>query len=358
MYALVVLLSLLASASFVLAFVHGRRGHLVALAAWMTLLLYTHNWALFRAAGLTVAWLLLWRAKRVRPRDGLLVALAVAALYAPWVPTLLAQAADTAAPWAERPSPLLLLAVPGGLFGYVALPLLAIAVLGARRVRDETVRVLITIAAVTAVAAWLSAQFQPAWSNRYLAVLLGPLLLALAATVARGTRVTFIALAGVAAVWILSGAAPPKSNVRAVAAEVKPVVQPGDLVVSTQPEQVPVLHRYLGDGVIYLTPLGVAWDPSVTDWRNGTARLRHGQAERRLAPMLDRLGPGRRILLVTPVAAKHRSQAPGSRAVRVRTREWSRALRHDPRLRPIGPAPQAAFPVRRSAVRAEVFEVR
>jgi hypothetical protein len=358
MYALVVLLSLLASASFVLAFVHGRRGHLVALAAWMTLLLYTHNWALFLGAGMAVAWLLLWRAGRVPPRDGLLVAAAVLVLYAPWLPTLLAQASDTAAPWAERPSLLLLLAVPGGLFGYLALPLLAVAVLAARRTREETVRVLVTIAAVAAVAAWLSSQVQPAWSNRYLAVLLGPLLLALAATVARGTRVTSIALAGVAAVWILSGAAPPKSNVRAVAAEVKPVVRGGDLVISTQPEQVPVLHRYLPDGVIYLTPMGVVWDPTVTDWRNGTARLRRGQAARRLEPMLGRLGSGRRILLVTPVATRHRSQAPWSRAVRVRTREWSRALRDDPRLRRIGPAPQASFPVRRSAVRAEVFEVR
>src|SRR3954447_13530429 len=357
MYALVVLLSLLASASFVLAFVRGRRGHLVALAAWMTLLLYTHNWALFLAAGMAAAWLALWRAGRVRLRDGLLVAGAVALLYAPWVPTLLSQASHTAAPWAERPSPLLLLAVPGGLFGYVALPLLAVAVLGAHSVRDETVRVLVTIAAVAAVAAWLSAQVQPAWSNRYLAVLLGPLLLALAATVARGTRVTSIALVGVAAVWVASGAAPPKSNVRAVAAEVKPVVRPGDLVVSTQPEQVPVLHRYLPDGVVFLTPLGVVWDPTVTDWRDGTARLRRGQASRRLEPMLGRLGPGRRILLVTPVPGRHRSQAPWARAVRVRTREWRGALREDPRLRRIGPAPRSALPMRRSTVRAEVFEV-
>src|SRR5204862_7356424 len=149
-------------------------------------------------------------------------------------------------------------------------------------------------------------------------------------TVARGTRVTAIALVGVAAVWVISGAAPQKSNVRAVADEVKPVVRGGDLVVSTQPEQVPVLNRYLPEGVIYLTPLGVVFDPTMTDWRNGTARLRHGQASRRLEPMLSRLGPGRRILLVTPVAGHHLSQAPWSRAVRIRTRESRRFLRHDP----------------------------
>ena len=50
MYSLVVVLSLLASASFVLAFVHGRRGHLIALAAWMTLLFYTHAWGTYLLA--------------------------------------------------------------------------------------------------------------------------------------------------------------------------------------------------------------------------------------------------------------------------------------------------------------------
>jgi hypothetical protein len=47
-----------------------------------------------------------------------------------------------------------------------------------------------------------------------------------------------------------------KSNARAVAASVAAGVRPGDLVVRTQPEQVPVLHRYLPAGVSCLTPLG------------------------------------------------------------------------------------------------------
>jgi hypothetical protein len=117
-----------------------------------------------------------------------------------------------------------------------------------------------------------------------------------------------------------------------------------------------VLDRYLPDGVVYLTPLGVVFDPRVTDWRDGTARLRRGQARRRLEPMLGRLGPGRRILLVTPLP--DHSQAPWARAVRVRTREWRSALRHDPRLRRIGPAPRASLRALKSTVRAEVFQVR
>jgi mannosyltransferase len=228
------------------------------------------------------------------------------------------------------------------------------------------VRVLALVVAAAAGLAWLCAQIAPAWSPRYLAVLLGPLLFALAAVLARGPRWTTAALAAVAAVWLMSAPPAAKSNARSVAAKVAPSLRPGDLVVSTQPEQVPVLHRYLPAGLVYVTPLGSVRDPRLTDWRDGVARLRAGRAERVLAPSVDRLGSGRRILLVTPVTFRRRphvpwtrpSQAPWSRTVRARTREWRAALRADPRLRSIGRVPRSAFPRRRSTVRAEIFEVR
>ena len=76
-------------------------------------------------------------------------------------------------------------------------------------------------------------------------MLFGPLLLALAAVLSRGDGWTWLALAGVAGAWLVSGPAPAKSNVRTVAGTVAPALRPGDLVVCTQPEQVPVLPRYL-----------------------------------------------------------------------------------------------------------------
>ena len=188
---------------------------------------------------------------RGRGRDGARLGAALALIYAPWLPTIVFQAAHTAAPWAERPSPLLLLGIPGGLFGHFAVPLLALAVFAALRRRppvDRAVRVLAGIAIATAGFAWMASQIQPAWANRYLAVLLGPLLLALASVVSRGTRWTAVALAGVAVVWLMSGPPPIKSNVRTVSAGVAPSIRPGDLVVSTQPEQVPALYRYLPAG--------------------------------------------------------------------------------------------------------------
>jgi mannosyltransferase len=387
MYSLVVVLSLAASACFVLAFVRGRRRHVAWLGVWLALLLYTHTWGLFLAAAMALTWLALWRRGRVAGRDGALLGAALALVYAPWVPTLVEQALHTAAPWADRPSPLQLLAVPGGLFGYAAFPLLALAAATAvrrgprgetaaragetaarggswargggawaRPALDDGVRALLAIAAITAVAAWLSSQLQPAWTTRYLAVLVGPLLLALAAVLSRGARWTALALAATAATWLFSGSPPAKSNVRTVADRVAADIRPGDLVVSTQPEQVPVLYRYLPEGAIYLTPLGLVADPRMTDWRDGLSLLRAGHARRTLLPIVNGLPHGRRILLVTPVGLH--SQAPWLRAVRARTREWRAALRSDPRVRELGPAHHSTPPSRRNSVRAELFEVR
>ena len=69
MYSMVAVLSVLASASFVLAFVHGRRRHVWLLGLWLVLLLYAHNWALFLVAGFGVAWLWLWHESRVGRDD-------------------------------------------------------------------------------------------------------------------------------------------------------------------------------------------------------------------------------------------------------------------------------------------------
>src|SRR3954452_9553848 len=247
MYSLVAVLSVLASASFVLAFVHGRRRHVWLLGLWLVLLLYAHNWALFLVAGMGAGWLWLRREGRVEARDGALLAAGVALAYAPWVPSLLFQAGHTAAPWSSRPTPLSLLAIPGVLFGFVAVPLLALGAGAAlQRARpSEGTRLLALIGGVAALLAFLGSQLEPAWAPRYLAILFGPLLLALAAVLARGARWTWVPLFGVLVIWLASAPAPVKSNVRTAASTVMPELRPGDLVVCSQPEQVPVLARYL-----------------------------------------------------------------------------------------------------------------
>ena len=303
--------------------------------------------------------MILCAAEQVDGGDGARLGVVLALLYLPWLPIVIFQAAHTAAPWAERPSPLLLLGMPGGLFGYVAVPLLALAVFFALRAAAACRprrRVLIGMATATAVLAWLCSQIEPAWATRYLAVVLGPLLLAFASVVSRGARWTAVALAGVAVVWLMSGPPPIKSNVRTVSTGVAPSIRPGDLVVSTQPEQVPALYRYLPRGVVYLTPMGLVSDPRQTDWRDGLTRLRAGPGgdasccrrsrDWTAAPRADRhAGAGRAALAVAV-----------GRAVRVRTREWRARLEASPRLR--GSASVTTLPTRKNTVRAELYEVR
>jgi mannosyltransferase len=310
MYTLVAVLSLVATAAFV-------RRRPVVLVAALTLLLYTHTWGVFLFAGLAVAGL---------RRGGLVPLAVVAVLYVPWLPSLVFQALHTGAPWSVRPSALYL--VPA-----------ALAV--AWRPRDE----LVLAGAAGLVLAWVVSQVEPAWSPRYLFVLFGPVLLVLA-------RRPAWAVAPMLAVLLFAPQV-AKSNARAVAASVAQSVRAGDLVVVTQPEQVPVLHRYLPAGVRYLTPLGAPADPSLTDWRDALPRLRRASAERVLLPRLRTLEPGRRVVLVMPVTD---ARSPWARAVRRRTREWRAALRG--RLELLG-ATSKPDPTRfRSTVRAEIYSGR
>jgi mannosyltransferase len=324
MYTLVAVLSLVATAAFM-------RRRPVMLVVALTLLLYTHTWGVFLFAAFAVVWLV-----RDRGRGGLVIGAAVAVLYLPWAPSLLSQALHTGAPWSARPSAL-----------YLVLAALAIA----WRPRDD----LVLAGAAGVALAWAASQIEPAWSPRYLAVFFGPALIALACVAARRTAWAAIAPVALIAAMLLAGPPAAKSNARAVAASVAQSVRPGDLVVCTQPEQVPVLHRYLPAGVGYLTPLGTPADPSLTDWRDALSRLRAARAERVLQPSVDRLVPGRRVILVMPVA--RRPRAPWSRAVRRRTREWRAALRADPRLRSLGRTSRPDPARFRSTVRAELFEV-
>ena len=326
MYSLVVLLSVLASASFALAFVRGRRAHVVWLGVWLALLLYTHTWGLFLTAAMAVAWIVLWRRGVVTPPDGVRLAIVLAALYAPWLPSVLFQAAQHGgavggatvagvAAGRARLAVRLDRAAAAGDRGVLRAPAPPAGRPGGARAGGDR--------RADASMAWLVSQLEPAWASRYLAVVMGPLLLALAAVVSRSARWGILALVGVAVVWLVSGPPAVKSNVRTVSTGIAPSIRPGDLVVSTQPEQVPALFRYLPAGVVYRTPMGPVQDPRQTDWRDGLERLRAGTATRELLPAIARLARGRRVLIVTPLEpARGPRRRRGAAPCGSRTREW------------------------------------
>jgi mannosyltransferase len=349
MYALVALLGLVACGTFGRTFLGegDRRRWAIGLAVSLATLMYTHNWSLFFAVACGGAWLILLArargpARRELLRLGLLGFGGALLLYLPWVPTTLYQAAHTGAPWATAPTFEALLAVPGQLLGTMAEPVLALAggagvvALLARGERGpaRTALTLLGVGAVTVLLAWLASQASPAWANRYLAVGLPPFVLAAAGGIAYAGRLGIAALVLICVMGWNDGAPKEKSNVRAVAEAITPSILPGDLVLSTQPEQISVLHYYLPPGLRYATVTGHVPDVGVTDWRDGTDRLEAATAERDLRPLLDSLPTGRRLVLVVP---EFRSlalwRAPWTTAIRLRSAEWEQYLSNDARFR-------------------------
>ena len=369
MYSLVVLLSLLACATFVGAFAQRRgRRWTLAFAAAMTALLYTHNWALFLAFGLAAGFVaLLTSSDEDRSslwREGLLAAGIVVVAYAPWIPTLAFQVQHTGAPWARPPSIVTLSEAPMRLLGSSGQWLLLLAagaglatISRGRRPEARAALVLALAAFLALVVPWLVSAIAPAFATRYLAVAVGPLLALGALGLSRAGGVGVAGLAILAVLWAASGPAPAKSNARELAASVAPALAPGDLVISTQPEQVPVLSYYLddADGVRWATLTGPVDDLGVTDWRDGTDRLRATDVERDLDPLLDAVRPGSRVVLIAPdFSILERWKAPWTKLVRVRSAAWEDRVRSDPRFRvmmiePLNPSP------RPNEVRATVF---
>jgi mannosyltransferase len=337
-------------------------------------MMYTHNWALFFATACGGAWLLLlWRApaseRRELLRAGLLAFGGALVLYLPWVPTTLYQAAHTGAPWSDAPDLGALSDVPAQLLGRMPQIVLLIcagagvlALLSTRGVqqrfaeRGRAVLCLAVLAAGTILLAWVASRVSPAWANRYLAVALPPFVLLAAGGLAFAGRLGLVGLVLVVVMWAQDAAPVEKSNVRAIAQAVAPSLQPGDLVVTTQPETVAVLHYYLPPGLRYATLTGPLSEVGVWDWRDGVQRLQATTPQRDLQPLLDGLPPGRRIALFSPITSTlNRWQAPWTKLVRLRSEEWAQYLSDDPRFQVTASLPENFESPRPNPVQATVL---
>ena len=377
MYALVALLAIPASATYARALAMGgsvaeRRPWAIGYAVALAAMLYTHNWALFFGAACGAVWLFLVAKARAPERRELLIAGAIGfggalALYLPWIPVTLYQAAHTGAPWSEPPTIAALLSTPArmlGDFAQVALLMAAgagLATLFSRRGGRlspvaRAAACLLVVSLVTVVLAWVSSQVSPAWAARYLAVAVAPLVLAAAAGLANAGRLGVAGLIVAAALSAGDRAPDDKSNVRDVSREISASLAPGDLVVATQPEQVSVLSYYLPEGLRYATLTGALSDTGVTDWRDGPERLGATTPERDLAPLLDELEPGQRVVLVTPIFFDiRRWRAPWTEQVRLRTGEWRQHLSNDPRFAISAVEPILPMERRPNPVQATVY---
>jgi hypothetical protein len=371
MYSLMFLFGLVAAVCWVHAFAADppadgsvRRTAALGFAVALAGMLYTHNWAVFfglatGAAGLVLLALAAPAERRRLLRTALPAYGGAILLYLPWLPTLLYQVSHTGAPWSQTPDVADLASTPARLLGAtaeIALALAAgaglVAILQRRAARGRltaagrAVLALAVIGVLTVLVAWLSAQLTPAWATRYLAAAVAPFLLLAAAGLGHAGRLGIAGLVLAVALSVTADAPPgEKSNVRDVSEAVAPSLRPGDLVVTTWPEQVPVLSYYLPEGLRYATLTGPVPDLGVTDWRDGVERLDATSAERDLAPLMDDLRPGRRMALVQPIIYDLGPwSAPWTELVRLRSEEWAQYVSNDRRFGIVRHEPPSMFP--------------
>ena len=357
MYALVVLLALLATASFLHAFAFRRRRYLLLFIPSLVLVLYTHNWGLWLAGAAAVALVpcaLAASDRRKVGRDAAISFAIVGAAYLPWVPTLLYQAAHTGAPWSPRPLPRQAVSVVADVLGdpyervLVALLLVAGPVVWALLRSSGRLRPAVAATAVMAVVTvglgWSAAQVSPAWVPRYLAVCAPAILLLAAVGLSlAGTR-GVVALALILTFWVqplarVSGLRPrgiagQKVSVQPLARAVAGRLGPGDLVIVMQMEEVPALAYYLPKALQFATAMGPVADPDIADWRDALARMRSSTVVGDLQPSLDRLPLGADVVLICAQPGTGPTSLPWFALMERRCEEWRSALEADSRLMP------------------------
>ena len=340
MYTMEAFLSLVVAWAFVQGILRGSRVWCGVLVVSLDLLLYTHNWALFVCVGLAVSTVVF---ARDRIRRFAVVAAGVAILYAPWVPTLLFQVRHTGAPWSTSPDFHDLVLAPGAVLSGDA-PFMAFVLAGGmglaavvRRRGDPERRLVLSLATIVVASvtlAWLVAQASPAWTTRYFAVVLGPLLLLAARGLVHARRLGLFALVAVIFLWTGYAIHDDKENAREISAALAPQLHPGELVISTHPEQVPVLRYYLGPGLRWANTLGPVADDRIFDWRDAVDRLRAAQPKPTLAALLATVRPGQEFVVVTPVFRDYRAwRSEWTKLVWQKSLAWSALLQSDPHLR-------------------------
>ncbi len=346
MYELMALLGIVATVSFIHAFVNRRRAYLIVFSACLALMLYTHTWGLFVVVGSLVALIpayLVTEDRRALLRDALLAFVAAGIVYVPWIPNFLYQAGHTAAPWSTKPgfgTPILISRqVLGGDRVTVVLAAACVVGLGPlftrrmRRTKEAAVLwSLIIFPVVTLAVAWLSSQVNPAYVPRYFAPVVASILLIAAFGCARAGAIGLGALV-LSVIFLLnpgSVASSYKSDMRDVGGEMSPLLRPGDLVISGQPEQTPLAWYYLPDGLRFANTIGPVSNPSYMNWADADKRLQNANPQTTLGPLVASLRPGQQLLYVRPLTEGVKNwMAPWTELVRRRSAQWGAILQAD-----------------------------
>ena len=358
MYELMGLLGLFATAGFLHGFVYGRRKYLIMFSISLALMLYTQSWGVFFWLGSAFALIPVYLRsddRRALLRDAALAFMGAGILYLPWVPNFLYQAKHTAAPWDSSPQFGAPVQLSRNLLGgdRVSIALLLAATIGVaelftrahRRTRDATVMwTLIAIPFATLLLAWIASQITPAWVPRYFAPVLGAIVLLAAFGCSRAGVVGIVAIVFSVIFLINPSSYTPayKSDMRGISGEMTPRMHSGDLVVSAQPEQIPLSWYYLRPGLRYANTIGPVADPTYFNWIDALNRLQDANPQATLAPLLASLKPGQQILYVRPLTEGAQNwKAPWTQLVRRRAAQWGALLAGDKHLRVVAVAPHS-----------------
>src|SRR6202040_3402877 len=134
---------------------------------------------------------------------------------------------------------------------------------------------------------------------------------------------------------------------------------PGDLIISTHPEQAPVLHYYLPDPSLrWATSMGPVRDPGIMDWRDALDRLQDARPKATLRALLRTTKRDTTIVLMLPILRTARWTAPWTALVKRRSLQWEKAMNSNPRLVRTGQMPHLSHQGLPRGVRAVLYRVR
>jgi mannosyltransferase len=349
MYTLMALLGLLGTIGFIRGFVFRERRYVVLFAIAQALMLYTHNWSLFFGAGSVLSLVVLYfvSGDEIRTnliRDAVAAFVGAAILFIPWIPNFIFQTLHTAAPWDTRPRFGVFVQIALGILGggSIAVVMLLTAGVGyspmfmkPRRMTQEArvALMLLTIAAFTLAAAWLSSQvITPAWVVRYFAPVVPPILLLLGIGISRAGLIGAVAVIFIVCFMARPAAFIPqyKSDVQDIAGELKGDLHPGDLVIVGQPEQTPLAYYYLPAGLRWANTIGPVADPSYMNWVNALKRYEAATPSKVVPKLLNSMKPGQQLLFIRPLTEGVSNwQAPWTSLVRQRTAQWFQIIDKD-----------------------------
>ena len=142
------------------------------------------------------------------------------------------------------------------------------------------------------------------------------------------------ALVAIVFLWFGFQVKDNKENANKLAAVLTPYVHPGTLVISTHPEEVPVLRYYMGSGLRWANTLGPVPDDRIFDWRDAVSRLRATQPRPTLDKLIATVPKGQDFIVFTPVFRDYRAwTSRWTKLVWEKSEDWTGILATDPQVR-------------------------